>query len=431
MAVPVRDGLPSVRYGYIQAAAAYVDLDAVEAQRRERFVDPVALHEAVNTALVSLDLPTAGAYTREGISIQQSWREAVDRLFAAKRVEVNRLDQSLLDLLFLLHGTPAHPASSVPVNCPRSSCPSRRISVGRRGTACPECGMRLYPTDVLRLHDEVLEEGNNQAALGRLMQTVELLVLVGLSTLPWDQARADLLPTTLFILDGPLAMYGPSAKLRARALAYFQAMTATSPHGGPYVCGVEKTGPMADYARALARHDVLTPGDLLTVDEKVISVVTQADNPRAYGAETYWGRKFIYRSVDGRASSSLCRRPRANRTTTMVDSLCRFPIPPCLSFSTSSTAPARPCSGTALFPLPWPTAPRPIRSGSAPMCFAWSHVASSASTSRPQLSACDLEPTNHDALAVARSAADSGADATGRHDRRGRPRSAPTSRGDH
>ncbi|MEF3115766.1 hypothetical protein [Streptomyces chrestomyceticus] len=300
MAVPVRDGLPSVRYGYIQAAAAYVDLDAVDAQRCERFVDPVALHAAVNTALVSLDLPTAGAYTREGISIQQSWREAVDCLFAAKRVEVNRLDQSLLDLLFLLHGTPAHPASTVPVNCPDGGCPSRRIPVGRRGVACPTCGMRLHPTDVLRLHDEVLEEGNNQAALGRLMQTVELLVLVGLSTLLWDQARTDLLPTTLFVLDGPLAMYGPSAKLRARALEYFQAMAATSPHGGPYVCGVEKTGPMADYARALARHGVLTPGDLLTVDEKVISVVTQADNPRAYGAETYWGRKFVYRSMDGR-----------------------------------------------------------------------------------------------------------------------------------
>ncbi|MFJ8949161.1 hypothetical protein ACIRO1_03570 [Streptomyces sp. NPDC102381] len=300
MAVPVRDGLPSVRYGYAQAAAAYLDLDTLDAQRRERFVDPVALHAAVNTALVSLDLPTAGAYTREGISIQQSWREAVDRLFAAKRIEVNRLDQSLLDLLFRLHGTPAQPATSVPVNCPRQGCNSRRLRVGRRGGTCPDCRTRLYPTDVLRLHDEVLEEGSNQAALGRLMQTVELLVLIGLSTLLWDQARADLLPSTLFILDGPLAMYGPSAKLRARALEYFQAMTHTAPHGGPYLCGIEKSGAMADYARALARHDVLSPGDLLTVDDKVISVVTQADNPRAYGAETYWGRKFIYRSLDGR-----------------------------------------------------------------------------------------------------------------------------------
>jgi hypothetical protein len=65
----VRDGLPSVVYGYAQAAAAYVDLTAMETQRAERFVDPVAIDRAVNTALVSLDLPVAGAYTREGILV--------------------------------------------------------------------------------------------------------------------------------------------------------------------------------------------------------------------------------------------------------------------------------------------------------------------------------------------------------------------------
>src|SRR6266508_6289090 len=49
MVVPVRDGLPSVRYGYAQAAAIWLDLEAMEAQRRERFVDPVALSQAVNS----------------------------------------------------------------------------------------------------------------------------------------------------------------------------------------------------------------------------------------------------------------------------------------------------------------------------------------------------------------------------------------------
>ena len=30
------------------------------------------------------------------------------------------------------------------------------------------------------------------------------------------------------------------------------------------------------------------------------AAVINAGNPIAYGAETYWGRKFIYRSLDGR-----------------------------------------------------------------------------------------------------------------------------------
>lgn len=295
----IRDGLPSVLYGFAQAAAAYVDLGILEVQAAERFVDPHEIQRAVNTALVTLDLPVAGAYTREGVDIATSWREAIDELFRTKRIEVNRLNQSLLDLLFLLHGKPGSPTAALPVNCPTEGCRAD-VPVPATGVDCGACGVHLYPTDVLRIHEEVGEEGTNQSALGRLMSVIELLVLVGLTTLLWQQSRHELLPTTLFIVDGPLAMYGPPAKLRGRALGYFQEMAVTTPGDAPYVCGLEKTGTMVDYARQLARHDVLEPGDLLVCDEEIIRRVTNATNARAYGKETYWGRKFIYRALDGR-----------------------------------------------------------------------------------------------------------------------------------
>ncbi len=128
----IRDGLPSVLYGFAQAAAAFVDLTVMETQRAERFVDPYEIERAVNTALVTLDLPVAGAYTREGVDIATSWRESIDHLFRTKKIEVNRLDESLLDLLFLLHGRPGAPASRVPVNCPTEDCHG-----GRPGAARP------------------------------------------------------------------------------------------------------------------------------------------------------------------------------------------------------------------------------------------------------------------------------------------------------
>lgn len=295
----VRDGLPSVLYGFAQAAAAYLDLGILETQKAQRFVDPYEIARAVNTALVTLDLPVAGAYTREGVDIATSWREAIDQLFRTKKIEVNRLNQTLLELLFLLHGKPGEPASTVPVNCPTEDC-NKDVHVPLAGAECDSCGIWLFPTDVLRIHEEVGEEGSNQSALGRLMSVVELLVLVGLVTLLWQQSRQELLPTTLFIVDGPLAMYGPPAKLRGRALDYFQAMAITTPGARPFLCGIEKSGAMVDYARQLARHDVLLPGDLLVCDEDIIARVTNANNARAYGKETYWGRKFVYRALDGR-----------------------------------------------------------------------------------------------------------------------------------
>ncbi|MBB5786379.1 DNA double-strand break repair nuclease NurA [Jiangella mangrovi] len=295
----VRDGLPSVLYGFAQAAAAYVDLGILETQKAERFVDPYEIDRAVNTALVTLDLPVAGAYTREGVDIVTSWREAIDQLFRVKKIEVNRLNQSLLDLLLLMHGEPGKPVATVRVNCPTEDC-NENVPVPSTGVECDACGVRLFPTDVLRIHEEVGEEGSNQSALGRLMSVVELLVLVGLATLLWEQSRQELLPTTLFIVDGPLAMYGPPAKLRGRALDYFQSMARTTSDDAPYICGLEKSGAMVDYARQLARHDVLGPGDVLVCDEEVIARVANVNNARAYGKETYWGRKFVYRALDGR-----------------------------------------------------------------------------------------------------------------------------------
>lgn len=296
----IRDGLPSVMYGFAQAAAAYVDLGILESQRAERFVDPYQIERAVNTALVTLDLPVAGAYTRSGVDIVTSWREAIDELFRQKKIDVNRLDQPLLDLLFLLHGVPGAPAVTVPVNCPNPDCNHKDVPVPLAGTDCDACGVHLFPTDVLRIHEEVGDEGSNQSALGRLMSVIELLVLVGLATLLWEQSRQKALPATLFIVDGPLAVFGTPAKLRGRALEYFQAMGSSAPGVAPYICGIEKSGALVDYARQLARHDILEPGDLLVCDEQVIGRVVNANNARAYGKETYWGRKFVYRALDGR-----------------------------------------------------------------------------------------------------------------------------------
>ncbi len=231
-------------------------------------------------------------------NVRPEYSPSVKR-FRTKKIEVNRLNQTLLGLLFLLHGTPGTPATTVRVNCPTEDC-NRDVPVPAAGVECDACGLPLFPTDVLRIHEEVGDETRNESALGRLMSVVELLVLVGLATLLWEQSRKELLPTTLFIVDGPLAMYGPPAKLRGRALEYFQAMGASTPGDGPYLCGIEKTGTMVDFARQLARHEVLIPGDLLVCDADVIARVTNAGNALAYGKETYWGRKFIYRSRDGR-----------------------------------------------------------------------------------------------------------------------------------
>lgn len=294
----VRDGMPSVLYGFAQAAAALVDLAVMTEQSAARFVDPIEMERAVSTALVTLDLPVAGAYSREGIDIKTSWRELMNRIFREKYVEVDGFKHSLLELLFRLHGVPGGAADSVPVNCP--DCSVKDLAVEYEGMKCPACTLDLYPTDTLRIHEGVQEDKSNEESLGRLRSVIELLVLVGLTTLMWERSRRYLLPRTLFIQDGPLAMYGEPAKLRAQAERYFRAMANTTPGEAPYICGVEKSGAFVDYGRALARHDLVKPGELVICGKPILEKLVSTNDPAAYGKETYWGRKFIYRSLDGR-----------------------------------------------------------------------------------------------------------------------------------
>src|SRR5262249_23429214 len=92
--------------------------------------------------------------------------------------------------------------------CPvKGACKARGIDVPFTPTTCPSCGEPVFPTDALRLHEEVSEEQSNAGPLGRLMSVVEHLTLVGY--LDHLARRAPgLLGRGGFPVDGPLALFG-------------------------------------------------------------------------------------------------------------------------------------------------------------------------------------------------------------------------------
>jgi hypothetical protein len=315
--VPARTEFPSVLYGWYQVAGVLVDLAALDQQASQRFVDPVAIREAMKASVVTGDLPSAGAYIEPGRDSRESWRLAVYENLRTKRlIGAPNRDLSLLDMLFWVHGTPERRASIilVPV-CPTRDryedddatgrCNETNITVGAEPVDCPGCGVPVYPTDALRIWEEVNESGSNKVALGRLSQTAELLVALGLLSLIYWYRRPDLQRLALMI-DGPLAMSGPVARLKTRALHYVQAMAATmhAEHmSGPYVVGIEKSGHFADYAHGLARAangELIPPQTLVRVDDPLIQRVLNRSTGIGHDRDNYWGRRFLYRTRDGR-----------------------------------------------------------------------------------------------------------------------------------
>jgi len=303
--VEARAEFPSVLYAFFQVAAVLVDLDVLDTESRQTFVDPAQIRKARTTHLLGGDLPSSGAYIRPGKDARESWRMAIFEIFSTRRLAVEHDETTMLDLLFWMHGDPRRPATALEVaSCPNSivECDAKKISVGRAPRPCPKCGTMIYPTDMLRIWEEVREYGSNESALGRLSQVAELLVAIGLlSQLFWY--KAPTLADILMIVDGPLAMFGPPAHLKTQALDYIQAMAAYQREAGltgPYICGIEKTGAFADYAGALAKADLVPPGTLVRVDSDVIARVLNRSTGIGHAKDDYWGRRFFYRTTDKR-----------------------------------------------------------------------------------------------------------------------------------
>jgi hypothetical protein len=77
---------------------------------------------------------------------------------------------------------------------------------------CPNCGNVLYPSDCLRLWEEVSESQSNYGALTRFMQDLEHLMMMHYVRYLYENSIEDLAATAFFI-DRPLAVYGNSAWL--------------------------------------------------------------------------------------------------------------------------------------------------------------------------------------------------------------------------
>jgi hypothetical protein len=103
----------------------------------------------------------------------------------------------------------------------------------------------------------------------------------------------------MFITDGPLAFYGPTAPLKTEMINYWRhlcdAMTAQG-FAPPLVVGIEKSGAFVDHANALAEH--LPTESVMVLDNAYIAerIRRKPESDSVYGKDEFYGRRFFYKS---------------------------------------------------------------------------------------------------------------------------------------
>src|SRR5258708_3959699 len=171
--VDVRNGYPGAKVGYCSVASVIVNLAEVDRLDAARPVDPVDFRKTEDPSSDATALPGCNVITRDHISAQDSFREAVFELFHDAIIDEEDNTRLLATYQVLL----AHKPTDT-ISCPylHLNC-GRDVRIGSDLSTCTcEHYKPLFPTDAMRIHERFNDEaGSNGEASGLVMQAWERL----------------------------------------------------------------------------------------------------------------------------------------------------------------------------------------------------------------------------------------------------------------
>lgn len=308
----IHERFPNTRVGYIKVSSVLIKMDEFDAIKIGRFVDPfrvAALRD--NSSAMTVAVPSSNIRWNNQNSVSESFRAKVDEFFYGEstRFAADDPKTSLRTTLFQMASRRPKPmgtesADTLKVDkCP--SCQNGPLTLEDRSDQqkCSHCGACVYPTDSLRLWEEVSDYQSNLTAITRLMVVIEHLLPIHYIRHLAVNALSSL-SQTAFFFDGPLAVFGTSAWLHGSIMRFiFETNNRLRKKGraGFVVIGLQKTGQVVDYFNSIDRY--IPKNRLLALgDEYRYKYIFSGREPagNGFGFETYYGQDFIYKTEDGR-----------------------------------------------------------------------------------------------------------------------------------
>jgi hypothetical protein len=310
--VELDDQIPHTRVGFLKIGAVLLSLKEMNGLFDGTFVDPfrLATLQDNHTALTFV-LPGANVRLQGKESVRDSFRAALDSQLLDKRARFieNDYRTSLRSTLFYLaYHRAGELQSADPFHLKIFKCPTCEngpieVEDKEEQQFCPYCKAEVYPTDCLRIWEYITDFQSSQAALGVLMYVLEHLLMVHYIRLIENKALLAL-PQIAFFIDGPLAIFGNSSWLHLSILRYiYRVNQKLQNHHQPplLIIGLQKTGQVADYVRLI--ENFLPADRLFAIDDEYrykYIIVNRERSHRGFGAETYYGQDFIFKTRQGR-----------------------------------------------------------------------------------------------------------------------------------
>lgn len=329
--VNIDDKLPSTKFGFIKVGVVLIKLTEFGDLKVGKFVDPfrVAALKDKNTSLTFF-IPSANINWKDQGNVRDSFRALFDQQLYDERTRFIPSDPStsLRSTLFTLaslrpRGMGTETSDKLKIHkCP--SCDQGPITVEDVPTQqyCPHCNKEVYPSDCLRLWEEVNDFQSNQVVISRMMMILEHLLPAHYIRFFLEKSPI-LLSNMAFFVDGPLAVFGNPAWIHRSLMIFLEnAKRKLSRFNAKPILmiGLQKTGQVVDYINFVDRF--IPNNKLYCIDDEFrykFMLGNREPSGHTFGYETYYGQDFIFKTPSGKTFDFLIPYPYASKDLASED----------------------------------------------------------------------------------------------------------------
>lgn len=307
--VDIKNGFPGAEASYVTVASVILDVAKMQQIDQQRPVNPKEFKKIEEAESIDCALPGCNVIYDGEKSAKDSLRRSIFEVFSSVRMWSD--GESLLDTYEAL--LKYKPSTERPQKCPykEENCAENRDYLQDNGRYnCPcKLELSLYSTDALRIHERMNPYGANGAIFGEIMQVWERVWMVHILRTLEARKWLSILPKLAIVLDGSLAVFGQPAWISQAIYKELSRINAVANKvtGGKDILliGVEKTGQFVEHFENLDRKENGSLGSFpcqsvgLLTDSYIKENIIFSDSTRLYGAATYFGRKFFYKTKSG------------------------------------------------------------------------------------------------------------------------------------
>lgn len=304
--VKIENGFPGAEASYVTVASVLLDVAKMKQLDAKRPVEPKEFRKIEKADSIDCALPGCNVVCKGESSAAASLRFKLYEEFLHRESGGETLLETYQALLAL---KPAEKDQACPYA--GDDCPDPTATYGRQN-GCYECSCALkkplYSTDALRIHEGFNLGGSNGALFAEVMQVWERVWIIHLLRTMEQRQMLSTLKRVAIVLDGPLAVFGHPAWLSSaieKELMRLNIEIKKATGDDLLLIGIEKSGMFAAHLMELDMSskgipDQIEKRQVALLDDAYIKTNIQfSTSERPFGRQTYFGRKFFYKTRTG------------------------------------------------------------------------------------------------------------------------------------